>query len=927
MNGPIDPFLRVLQHELSWMTAHRQLRLRLIRNGEEVPLLLQRLTGTEAICGGIDYRLGCLASSSLKLPLKDLIALPVEVQIVTDSGKLRSVCGIVTEARAGGDDGGLACYHLVVRDVLAIMEKRRRSRIFRDKSELDIVEVLLSEWRRSTGVFAGSFEYEFDPLLDMRQFPRREQTMQYNESDAAFVRRLLKRRGISWYVRPGRASTTPVDPRDRTPAHTLVFFDATGSLPQSAAGTVRYHREDATDPRDVITSWVAERKLQPGSITRHSWDYENPQGDHFMTVNVRSRADQGDHGNAVAATLDDFVLEAPHIGDDIGDHLRLGQLRMERCDYEAKCFHVEGNVRDVGAGEYFELEGHPDIDGRPVAEREFVITELELTATNNLPRDLDTQGARLLARGRAPQEQDDDTGSVGLVKIRFNAVRRDVPIVPAFDPLVDLPHPQVQSAIVVGPPNEEVYCDELGRVKIRFPGMRAADHGHAHGAGASDSPADSAWVRVSTSWAGPGPGSQQQCGTLGLPRVGTEVLVSFLGGDPDKPVITGQVFNQHGKPPALSALGGLPGNRYQSGTRSHEVGGQRGNQLRFDDTRGQISAQLASDHGNSELNLGWLTHPRANGAGNPRGEGAELRSDGAVAIRGGRGVLLSATPSPKAEGEQLARGELLGLADLLEGVVSTVSKLAEQHAGDETTARLEELANKLRKLDAGSNVAPGATDGGAPIVAVTAPAGIMLGSSDSVAIGSEKKVNVASAGDAEISAGKHLFLRAARFVSAFAQLGIKLVAGRGNITVQTHQGDVEVKATGRIRLIAGEGIDLQAPDVRVVAQGAQTEWGNQNIVNQSAGQHVIKAAAFVRTKPGGGDPASPDSINTILHTDERIVLSHAQTGEPLPNVRYSVLLDDGSTVEGVTDREGRSKLHASDLIRVAKVTFFDDEHL
>lgn len=925
MGGPLD-FLRVLQHELSFTTANRQLRLRMAKSAEDVDaqLLVQRIWGTETICGGIEYRVACL-SHTPHLELKAFIGLPVEIQIVTDRGQLRSVCGIVTEARAGDFDGGLAVYHLVVRDALAVMEKRVNSRIFRFQSELEIIQVLFDEWRHSNAVLASAFDYELDPLFDMRNYPPREQTMQYNESDAEFIRRLLARRGISHYIRPGRSRHSPVDPAyDPTPAHTLVLFSEPRSLPENAAGTVRYHRDDATDPRDVVTSWVGARKLQPGSSTRHSWDYKNPQGTPFMTASVRGSADQGTHGNRLAATLEDYLVEVPHSANDVEDHWRLGQVSMARRDYETKCFHGQGNVREFCAGSHFTLEDHPEVDAHPPSEREFAITELEVTARNNLPKDLDECGERLLARERGlilPGAE-----RAGLVQVRFTAVRRGIPIVPHFDPRTDLPHPQMQSAIVVGPAGEEVHCDELGRVKIRFPGMRPADHKHAHGSGASDTPADSAWVRVASGWAGNGPGSQQQCGTLGLPRVGTEVLVAFLGGDPDKPIIVSQLYNQIGTPPALSRMGELPGNRYLAGMRSREVGGQRSNQLRFDDTRGQISAQLASDHGKSELNLGWLTHPRGNGAGEPRGEGAELRSDGAVAIRGGRGLLLSAAPSPEAEGQQLARAELVGLADILEGVVTTVGKLAEQHAGDETTARLKELANKLRKLDAGANVAPGESGGGAPIVAVSAPAGIILGSPDSVAIGSEKKVNVASAGDAEISTGKHLFLRAARFVSAFGQLGIKLVAACGNIALQTHQGDVEIKSAGNIRLVAAGTIDLQASKVRIVGQGAQTDWGDGNIVSQSASQHVIKAAAFVRTKPGGGGPANPDFISTILHTDERIVLSHAQTGEPLPNVRYSMLLDDGSTVEGVTDGEGRSKLHASELIRVAKVTFFDDEH-
>ena len=124
--------LAVLQHEKAMSTAQRPLRLRLAHGGQlaDDVLLPQRVVGSEAVCGGIDYRIACLAASPT-IALKELIALPAELQFVTDRGLLRSVCGIVTEARAGDADGGLAAYELVLRDVFAVMEKRTNSRVFR----------------------------------------------------------------------------------------------------------------------------------------------------------------------------------------------------------------------------------------------------------------------------------------------------------------------------------------------------------------------------------------------------------------------------------------------------------------------------------------------------------------------------------------------------------------------------------------------------------------------------------------------------------------------------------------------------------------------------------------------------------------------------------------------------------------------------
>ena len=919
-------FLRMLQHERSLTTAQRPIRLRLGRHNGASPasggasfadelLLPQRVVGTESICGGIEYIVTCIASTP-RLPLKELIALPAEIQFVTDGGQLRSACGIVAEARAGDYDGGFAVYQLVLRDALAIMEKRVNSRVFRSQNELAIVQLLFDEWRQSNPVLASAFHYELDPLFDMQSFPAREQTMQHNESDAAFVRRLLRRRGVAWTFRPGHARSNSLEPeRDGTPAHTLVLFTDPNSLPRNAAGSVRYHRGGATEERDTIVSWCAARRLQPASTTRHSWDYRNPLGAGFMTTVAHGSADQGRSGNQLAASLDDYVIEMPHAGNDVDDHWRLGQVRMARHAFETKCFHGEGTVRDLRAGEWFTLSGHPEIDTHPAPERDFVITALRVEAENNLPADVAGRVRRLMGAwlDGAGGAFLDTTPTLDQVRVRvgFDAVRRGIALAPAFDPRLDLPHPQLQSAIVTGPAGEEVHCDALGRVRIRFPGMRPADHGHAHGAGASDTAADSAWVRVASNWAGSGAGAQQQSGTLGLPRVGTEVLVAFLGGDPDRPVILSQLYNGRAQPPALSRAGELPGNRYLSGMRSREIGGARGGQLLFDDTPGQIGVQLASEHADAELNLGWMSEPRANGQGAARGEGAELRSSKAVALRGGEGVLISAGGTDDDSATQLERSGLVGIADVMHGVLDELGRLAAEHGEDEQAKpRLAELTRRLRGWHDGSNVAPGSSaDGGAPMAAITAPAGVVLASEDSIALGAQAKIDIVSAGDAEVAAGRSLFLRASRALSLFAyELGLKLIAGRGNIVIETHKGDIEIKSSGRISLIAAKGIELEAPSVKVVSQGCQSNWDAGVITHQSSGKHVVKAATVEHLTGGGGAPTGVHLPATDLETDERVIVVDRQTGLPARGQRYIARHQDGTQIEGVTDDEGRTEI-------------------
>jgi len=900
--------------------ANRPIRLRLSQEQHvlEDVLLVKRVTGNETLCGGLEYRLLCV-STHANLPLTAFITLPAELQFVTDRGDVRAVCGIVAQAAAGQADGGLATYELVVRDALALMAQRTNTRVFRNRNELDITEVILDEWRQTNPVLAKAFDVDWSHVSGT--YPAREFTMQHNESDADFLRRLWKRRGIAWCIRSGKASQAR---SDDTPAHALVLFDDAFTLPQNAAGTVRFHRDDGTEKSDTVIAWSAVRTLRPGTVSRQSWDYLQARP---MTSTTLSRIDQGTMGNLFAASLDDYLIDMPHAGEDGDDYRRLGELRMKRHEYESKCFYGEGSVRALCVGEWMALSGHPDIDTHPANEREFIVTRLEVDAENNLPKTVDDQVRRLFALNRWDDGLSADalrqaSGERGMrYTNRFACVRRGMPIVPAFDPRTDLPRPRLQSARVVGPAGEEVHCDEYGRVKVRFPGTRPEDHGHAQDAGASDSDRDSAWVRVASTWA------SNQWGTITLPRVGDEVIVDFLGGDPDKPIIVAQVYGGTAPPPSFTHTGTLPGNKYLAGIKSKEVQGTRYNQLRLDDTPGEINAQLSSEHGRSELNLGWLTHPRSEGKGEARGEGVELRSDHAVAVRGAKGVLISADARTQAGGKQLDRAELVGLMEVLQGVQRQLSELSTTHHADDTDDQeLKQLLGHLQQWEAGSNTAgSGAAGGGQPVVAVSAPAGMALASQNNIALGAQTHVDVVSVGNTQLSVGKRLLARVSESISLFAhRLGIKLIAASGKLELQTHGDDVEITSAKRIVLTAADEIVLQAPKVRFVAQGAQVDIGGGAITQQSSGAHTIKSSTFAHVGPGGGAPPGVDLPTSTLKTDEKFVLARRGSGRPHANQRYRIELDDGRTIEGVTDQQGHTELTQDMALRIARLTLLKE---
>ncbi|MGB9992683.1 type VI secretion system Vgr family protein [Massilia sp. SM-13] len=883
-----NALLSFLAQNRDLITDNRPLRLRLDHPTgilEDV-LLPQRVHGSEAICGGIEYRVLCV-SLDAHLPLKELIALPAAVDIVTDTGELRTVCGIVTEASAGDSDGGLASYQLLIQDALAVMEKRTNTRVFRNMNEVDIVCTLLDEWRRTNAIIAACFEYEMDEIFKLQAYPRREFTMQYNESDAAFIRRLLKRRGICWYFCPGEREG---------PCHKLVLFNRNDSLPRSPAATVRFHRDAATEERDAITAWTATRKLVPVKAMRHSWDYKTANSSHFMCVQEETASSNTQSGKQLSVNLSDYQVLSPHTGESHDDLVSLGQLAMQRHDYDSKCFTGEGGVRAFRAGEYFGFEDHPEIDEHEAGDREFVLTALEIASQNNLPRELSDRVARLFSRsGWEGAATEQISSAANRTRVRFTAVRRSVEIAPAFDPRTDVPVARIQTGIVVCPENEVVHCDALARVKVRFPAARAPDHEHAGGIGASGTDADSAWIRVASNWAG------QDFGTLMLPRAGTEVLVDFLGGDPDKPIIIGQLYNNPAQPPALER-GSLPSGRAVSGFKSQELGGIRSNELSLDDTAGQINMRLASEHADSQLNLGFMP---ARGE-KARGEGAELRSGKAVSVRGAGGILLTADTSQGVNNDALHREGLAAAHATALSVAGFLSKIATDVSED------PETTDSLKKLK--SDTENWTSAGGSPALAMFGEAGAILGSSQSIAVAADGAIDAASREHTSISSGESLYLRATKAVSMLAyKLGIKLIAAAGDIKMQSRDGCIEIIASKRIKLIANEFIELHSPAIRTIAQGAMTEHAGGKIVQQCSATHQIRSSKFEHVGGGDGKPETVGFTSEESSHDQQVVVCDMRTNEPLRNQPYRITVEDGQILEGTTDERGLTERFATKL--------------
>ncbi len=229
-------------------------------------VFLQRIEGQHQLNGGLEAELICL-STSAQIALKQFIGVQVAVDQVTDSGQLFRTTGIVTEASYGQSDGALTLYKLTLKDATNLWHKRRNSRVFMNKSIIEVTEVLFKEWQEKSQLFATSLSLDLSGLsqsYDIRPF-----IMQHNESDYDFLTRLWRSEGISWLIDEAELFvphfTAPIQPQK------LRLIDDNSQYQALARRSIRYHRSSATEYQDSITGFVAVRSLQPTAVHVQRW--------------------------------------------------------------------------------------------------------------------------------------------------------------------------------------------------------------------------------------------------------------------------------------------------------------------------------------------------------------------------------------------------------------------------------------------------------------------------------------------------------------------------------------------------------------------------------------------------------------------------------------------------------------------------------
>ncbi|HSD18231.1 MAG TPA: type VI secretion system tip protein TssI/VgrG [Thermomonas sp.] len=516
---------------LSLSTSNRMYFLTLQDYGED-DLLIEEMSGHEAVSELFEFRLRLLSEHDDIDPRKIIgkwAILRIETFDTSYMGGERHWNGYVSRfsqtGRAPSPDGegDLYTYECDIVPWFWMLTQHEDCRIFQNLSVPEIIDKIFEEFSYS----------DYLPELTGHH-PRLEYCTQYNETSFAFISRLLEREGIHYYFRHSENGGES--------KHILVLTDNKDSNPALEPDELPFHHDGHAENFDAIRTLSRSEQMRTRKVTLHDWDYKRrgSVGENTPTV-----LDIGaDHGLERYRYPGGFVSQSGLSDTETGKHL--SKVLMEAEESSHLRYRGDSQIRTLVPGHTFTLYDHP-FDEFNV---EYMILSVWHHGRNNLTAGGGGGG---------------DYGNEFTLQPHATVYRAPLT---TRKGLVHGP----QTAIVVGPAGEEIYTDELGRIKVRFHWDRKLSNQ------STSMPDDKAscWIRVAQMWAGNG------YGTMFIPRIGMEVVVDFLEGDPDRPIAVGCVYNGINKPPYT-----LPTDATKSTIKTlSSKGGGGSNELRFEDKKG-----------------------------------------------------------------------------------------------------------------------------------------------------------------------------------------------------------------------------------------------------------------------------------------------------------------------------------------------------
>ncbi|MFL9962915.1 type VI secretion system tip protein VgrG [Paraburkholderia sediminicola] len=467
-----------------------------------------------------------------------------------------------------------------------------------------------------------------------------------------------------------------------------------------------------------------------------------------------------------------------------------------------------------------------------------------------------------------------------------------------------------ETAIVVGPDDQPMWVDSYARIKIRFVWDRLSP----------DDQNASCWVRVSSPWQGNG------FGAIYLPRIGQEITVSYHEGDVDKPYVSDRMVNNRNQPPW-----NLPDNQALSGMLSRGLNGGQSNHVALDDTPGKLQAQIASDHAQSRLVLGYNTRV-VSGAGrrDARGEGWELATNAHGVARANMGIVLTTEARDGATAPAKDMGETVARLTQARDIYENLAALARQHEAQEQETSQSDVSKAVKAQN--DAIRGGAANADSPFPQLSRPdmllasaAGFGLTAAEGAHIASVEHTAITAGGHVSIATAKSFLASAVNGLRMFAQnLGIYLTAAAGKIRIQAQSDGMDLIAERVLNIISRtDAINLTASK-KIVFHVANTKVviDPEGYKVYTDGAHLVHAGSHQTDGPLATPLRMPPTDIAQAKVAAHHVLIEHDTGFALPNQPYRITLDDGQVIQGVSNALGETSLVTSNAIAFATVEMF-----
>ncbi len=507
-------------------------------------LQLTEVIGKEVIGRSFLYQLTMLSEDENLDPNK-IVGKKINFSLELLNGEKSHYSGYVCHFRAaspqpvGTKKGALREYYADVVPWFWFLGKTTDCRIFQNKSIPEIISQVLADHDNAN--------YSLSKLV--KSYPKHEYCVQYRETDAAFVNRLMHEAGISFYFEQSQDD------------HTLMLSDDKTSYQPCTEAAVEFNSHSRAN--DHIFQWEKATQFSSGKYSQRAYNFKTPSTD--LTTSANGLSD-------ISETKKYEIFDYPGEYYEKSDGTPETSVRMEEAEARENTISASSHCRSFFAGGTFKLKKY---DVKAEEKKEYLITELNFHVSDKTQTNL----------SYADQDYSNN----------FSCIPKSVPFRSShatYKPEIR----GIQTAIVTGSAGDEVYIDEYGRIKVQF-------HWDREGKRNENS---SCWIRVSQTWAGNG------WGAVFHPRIGQEVIVSFIEGDPDRPLITGRVYNGEQVLPY-----DCPQNKTQSGIKTRSTTGGNPstfNELRFED---KIGSEQVYIHAEKDLDT-VVEHDETLSIGNNR---------------------------------------------------------------------------------------------------------------------------------------------------------------------------------------------------------------------------------------------------------------------------------------------------------------------